>query len=160
MDPALQVFIASILIGLMLLAIEVFVPGGILGTFAVGALMVAVVAGFFAFGPKGGLMAAVLLVVFGSLFFGVWIRIFPRTPMGRVLTLRKDGHDFKAADAGPAITVGLEGTAQTNLHPSGIALFNGKRTDVVSEAGYLNAGRPVRVVKVEGNRIVVREVKS
>lgn len=160
MDPALQVFIASLIIGLMLLAIEVFVPGGILGAFGGLALLVSVVAGFFAFGARGGLMATLLLVVFGGLFFGIWVRLFPRTPMGKVLTLQKDGHDFKAANAGPGITLGLHGTAQTDLRPAGLALLDGKRTDVVAEAGYISAGAAIRVVRIEGHRIVVRAVNT
>jgi|APTNR8051073442_1049403.scaffolds.fasta_scaffold00016_37 membrane-bound serine protease (ClpP class) len=160
MDPALQLFIASLAIGLMLLAIEVFVPGGILGAMGGVALVVAIGAGFFAFGPQGGLLAAVALIVFGGLLFGVWIRIFPRTPMGRVLTLRKDGHAFKAAHAESAIVAGLPGTALSDLRPAGLALLNGHRTDVVSESGYVVAGTPVKVVKVTGNLIVVREASA
>ena len=156
MDPALQVFLASLVIGLMLLATEVFVPGGILGVFGGAALLVAVGAGFFAFGPRGGMLAGVLLIIFGGLIFGLWIRIFPRTPMGKALTLRKDGHDFKDAGAGPRVVVGLAGTALTDLRPAGLALLNGQRTDVVSEAGYISAGMSITVVRVEGHRIVVR----
>jgi membrane-bound serine protease (ClpP class) len=156
MDPALQVFLASLVIGLMLLATEVFVPGGILGVFGGLALLVSVVAGFFAFGARGGLMAGVLLIVFGGLFFGLWIRVFPRTPMGKALTLRKDGHEFKDVNAGPGITTGLQGTAHTDLRPAGLAMLNGQRTDVVAESGYISAGTAISVVRVEGHRIVVR----
>lgn len=157
MDLALQIFTASLVIGFMLLAVEVFIPGGVLGALGGLAILVSIIAGFFTFGPQGGLLAAVAIIVFGSVLFGVWIRIFPRTPMGRVLTLRKDGHEFKAAQAEPAIVVGLQGTAQSDLRPAGLALLNGHRTDVVSESGYVAAGAPVRVVKVTGNLIVVRE---
>lgn len=160
MDPALQIFIGSLSIGLMLLAIEVIVPGGILGVMGGLSLLVAIGAGFFAFGPQGGLLAAVSLIVFGSVLFGVWLRIFPLTPMGRVLTLRKDGQDFKAAHAEPAIVVGLAGSALSDLRPAGLALLNGHRTDVISESGYVVAGTPVKVVKVEGNHIVVRGVTT
>ena len=156
MEPALQIFLASLVIGLMLLATEVFVPGGVLGAFGGLALLVAIGAGFFAFGPRGGLMAGVLLVVFGGLVFGLWIRVFPRTPMGKALTLRKDGHDFKDAAAAPSVVAGLTGIAHTDLRPAGLALLNGQRTDVVSEAGYISAGTSITVVRVEGHRIVVR----
>ncbi len=160
MDPALQVFIGGLVIGLMLLAIEVFVPGGVLGMFGAISLLVAVAAGFFAFGPNGGVLAALLLIVFGGIFFTVWIRIFPRTPMGKVLTLQKDGHDFKAAPAEPAIRVGTTGTAQTPLRPAGLAVLGGVRTDVVSEAGFIAAGTAVKVVHIEGHRVVVRAEPS
>ena len=158
MDPALQVFIASLLIGLMLLAIEVFVPGGVLGGFGALSLLVAVGAGFAAFGPQGGSLAAVGLIVFGGLFFAIWIRIFPSTPMGRVLTLKKSGQDFKADPATSPVTLGSTGIAHTHLHPAGIALLGGTRVDVVAEAGFISEGTPVKVIKIEGHRVVVRAV--
>ncbi|MGI5853872.1 MAG: NfeD family protein [Bacillota bacterium] len=34
------------------------------------------------------------------------------------------------------------------------------RIDAISEGTYIPAGTPVRVVKVEGNRIVVRSIKK
>lgn len=160
MDPALQVFAASLAIGLMLLAVEVFIPGGVLGALGGLAILVSIIAGFLAFGPQGGLLAAVAIIVFGSVLFGLWIRIFPLTPMGKVLTLSKDGHEFKAAQAESAIVAGLRGTAQSDLRPAGLALLNGHRTDVVSESGYVAAGAPVKVVKVTGNLIVVRELSA
>ncbi len=160
MDPALLVFIASLSIGLMLLAIEVFVPGGILGAFGGIALLVAVLAGFSAFGLHGGMIAALLMVIFGGLFFGLWIRLFPHTPMGRGLTLNKDGHTFKAASADAAIVVNLEGVAHTDLRPAGLALLDGQRTDVVSESGYIAVGAAIKVIRIEGNRIVVRALSS
>jgi membrane-bound serine protease (ClpP class) len=35
-----------------------------------------------------------------------------------------------------------------------------ERIDVVTEGGFINQGQKVKVVKVEGARIVVRELKS
>ncbi len=50
------------------------------------------------------------------------------------------------------------GTALTQLRPSGVASLNGQRVDVVTEGGLIERGAAVRVVAVEGSRIVVREV--
>lgn len=160
MDPALNLFISSIVIGLLLLAAEVFIPGGILGVFGVLALLVALAAGFFAFGPQNGLLVSLLVIVASGVVFAFWIRLFPRTPMGKALTLKKDGHTFKAASAAPTLSLGEEGRAQTNLRPSGIAVLGGQRIDVVAESGFINAGEPVKIVHIEGARIVVRPLHS
>ncbi|MCZ7591498.1 MAG: hypothetical protein M5U15_04785 [Kiritimatiellae bacterium] len=48
----------------------------------------------------------------------------------------------------------------TNLQLSGIAQIDGKRTDVVAEADFIEPGAHVKVVKVEGARIVVRKVAA
>lgn len=49
-----------------------------------------------------------------------------------------------------------EGTAYTVLRPSGIGEFSGIKMDVVSEGDFIPKGTKIRVVKVEGRRIVVR----
>jgi membrane-bound serine protease (ClpP class) len=46
--------------------------------------------------------------------------------------------------------------AQSNLRPSGLALIDGKRIDVVTEGPMIERGTPVKVVAVEGMRVVVR----
>lgn len=55
--------------------------------------------------------------------------------------------------------LGKEGIALTVLRPSGTALIDDERVDVVSEGGYIEANKPVRVVRIEGIRIIVKEVK-
>jgi membrane-bound serine protease (ClpP class) len=44
------------------------------------------------------------------------------------------------------------------LRPSGTANINGQRVDVVTEGGLIERGTAVKVVAVEGSRIVVRAV--
>lgn len=54
--------------------------------------------------------------------------------------------------------LGLEGIALTTLRPAGTAMIDGDRVDVVTEGGYISAGERVKVVLVEGGRVVVRQV--
>lgn len=56
--------------------------------------------------------------------------------------------------------LGKEGVALTVLRPAGSAEFNGTRIDVVSEGPFINSGTPVKVVKVEGPRVVVSPIES
>jgi membrane-bound ClpP family serine protease len=49
-----------------------------------------------------------------------------------------------------------EGKALTTLRPAGKADINGVTVDVVTEGEFISQGTPIRVVKVEGGRIVVR----
>jgi membrane-bound serine protease (ClpP class) len=48
------------------------------------------------------------------------------------------------------------GVAKTALRPSGTAVIDGERVDVVTEGNLIEPGTPVRVVAVEGLRVVVR----
>jgi membrane-bound ClpP family serine protease len=52
--------------------------------------------------------------------------------------------------------IGMDGVTVSLLRPAGIALINGKRLDVVSKGEYINKGKPVSVVAVTGNQVVVR----
>jgi membrane-bound serine protease (ClpP class) len=54
--------------------------------------------------------------------------------------------------------VGTEGVTDTDLHPSGWATIGDKRIFVVSEATFIEDGEKVKIIKVDGNRVVVRKI--
>lgn len=53
---------------------------------------------------------------------------------------------------------GERGTAITILRPSGKAQFGDQLVDVISDGPFIEMGRPVQVIEVNGNRVVVREL--
>ena len=55
---------------------------------------------------------------------------------------------------------GKEGTTITVLRPTGMAEFDGVRLNVVSEGEFVQNGVKVRIVDVEGSRILVRTVEA
>jgi membrane-bound serine protease (ClpP class) len=54
--------------------------------------------------------------------------------------------------------VGTSGVAMTDLRPSGTIVIDDKRYDVVTGGEFLDNGTEVRVVEVEGSKVVVREM--
>jgi membrane-bound serine protease (ClpP class) len=46
------------------------------------------------------------------------------------------------------------------LRPAGIAMIEGARVDVVSDGEMIEAGARIQVMRVDGNRIVVRRVPT
>jgi membrane-bound serine protease (ClpP class) len=54
--------------------------------------------------------------------------------------------------------INQHGSAQTNLRPSGTVVIGNRRVDVVTEGTMIDKDTAVRVVAVEGNRVVVREI--
>lgn len=54
--------------------------------------------------------------------------------------------------------LGRVGTALTQLRPAGTATIQGERLDVVTEGGFIKSGTPIKVVAVEGVRIIVRTI--
>ena len=51
----------------------------------------------------------------------------------------------------------MNGYALTDLRPSGTVIIEDERVDVVSEGGFIKKGALVKIIKVEGSRIVVRD---
>jgi membrane-bound serine protease (ClpP class) len=61
------------------------------------------------------------------------------------------------AERGEQELVGARGRALTELRPTGRAEINGEYYPVVSEGRWIERGAALKVVQVEGNRIVVEE---
>ena len=154
-----QVFLASLLCGLLLVGAEIFVPGGILGFFGAVALVVACAAGFSAFPGYGPLVASGVVGLAGLAIFG-WIRFFPKSPLGRRMTVAKDLSQAHGTEDGLDDLIGRQGVAASDLRPAGFATIDGRRVDVVTEGGMLSRGDAVRVTAVEGNRVVVRLIEA
>jgi len=57
------------------------------------------------------------------------------------------------------IAVGAEGVAATILRPSGRGEFSGGPCDVVTQGDFIEQGTPIRVILVEGSRVVVARAK-
>ncbi len=56
------------------------------------------------------------------------------------------------------LTLGMPGTAHSDLRPSGKAVIEGQFVDVVSDGDYVERGSAVRVIRIEGNIVTVRRV--
>lgn len=184
--PALMLGLASwwevlaIGLGIVLLAVEVFVlpgfgvPGivglllllwGLVGTFSPqGAGMFS--AGFMQSAELSRMLWATLMVVGSLLTAGlvVWliVRQFGEIPLFRKLVLTTEGDvtpgTLASSDLQPADTfVRLldEGTTLTKMMPAGRVEIRGKVIDCVSDSGLLNAGEMVHVSSVSGIRIGV-----
>src|SRR5262249_28460414 len=59
----------------------------------------------------------------------------------------------------PAALVGRVAAAATVLRPAGVVEIDGERLDVVTSGEFVEAGRAVRGVAVEGNRLVGAPVR-
>jgi membrane-bound serine protease (ClpP class) len=56
--------------------------------------------------------------------------------------------------------VGDQGVSQCPLRPAGKAIFGQEYLDVVTDGSYVERDRPVRIIQISGNRIMVREVDA
>jgi membrane-bound serine protease (ClpP class) len=154
---SVETIIALVVVGLLLIFCEVFIPGGILGTIGGVVLLGGIVAGF-ARDVNWGLGLLVAVMVLGSVGFYLWVKYFPRSRMGRQLILANDARTWQGYDATKQALLGKEGMAHSQLRPAGTAMIEGKRVDVVTQGELVDANSRVRVIKVEGNRVVVTEI--
>jgi membrane-bound serine protease (ClpP class) len=140
-------------IGAVLLVLETVLPGMIAGLAGCGCLIAAVVVGYVDHGPATG--NAVLLVVVVGLILGtgIWMKYFPGSRFAGVFVSRSAVGNLGLHNES---LLHQTGVAQTNLRPSGTALIGRRRVDVVTEGPMIERGTPIRVVAVEGMRVVVR----
>lgn len=150
--------IILLILGIILIIVEFFVAGGIIGILGVGSIA----ASLFLSGASLGHMSmsiaiAMIVAIVAAVILFKWIGM--DRGIFRHIVLR----DRLATEQGYVTSdnrlelIGLEGTSVTPLRPSGTAVINGERLDVVSEGGFIEMNQQVKVVKVEGIRIVVRE---
>ncbi|MDD5557149.1 MAG: NfeD family protein [bacterium] len=152
--------VVTFIVGFLLVCAEVFIPGGVLGLFGALSLAASLVMAFNAYGAAAGLSYLGVMTV--AVLIGIWLTytVVRRTRVGRSLFLDETQRGFSSAGEDLSALRGIEGTALTPLRPSGKAEIGGRRIDVVTEGGMTAQGARVRVLSVEGARVVVREIEA
>jgi len=145
--------ITLLAVGAILLMLEIYLPGLVAGILGLLCIIAGVAAGYYEFGAQVGTWLLTGVTAALILGFSLWLWLFPRTKLGRAFISEGQVGDIRTEK--PEL-VGLTGTAFTQLRPSGTALIGGRRVDVVTEGALIEKGTPVRVVGVEGMRVVVR----
>jgi membrane-bound serine protease (ClpP class) len=158
------------LVGLVLLAVEIFViPGfGIAGILGIAALLAGLVLSMLGPGNTTGLVMLVAgRVLFALLLAGaaamVMLRFMTKLPAGGRLILKTGlsaASGYASAPEADSRWLGKSGRARSALRPAGIADIDGQRVDVVSEGELIEAGQPIEVIRIDGNRVVVRPTIS
>lgn len=145
--------ITLLVAGAVLLLLETVLPGMIAGTIGVLCIIGGVVRAYIVFGAQTGtyVLGGVML---GLLVGGIlWVKYFPQSRTARLFTSHSVVGNVNAER--PEL-MHQTGVALTNLRPSGTALINGRRVDVVTEGSMIPRETPLRVVAIEGLRVVVR----
>lgn len=148
--------VALLVAGIVLILLELFVPGGILGVLGFIALMTGIIMA--AFDAMFGIVSLMIAMVVSAVILVLSARYFGTRGTWRKLTLtdRQQNEAGYVSSRSYKELEGKRGMSVTPLRPSGIMMLDGKRYDVVSEGAFVAANQPVVVVQVEGSRIVVR----
>jgi len=149
-------------VGLALVVLEIFIPsGGILGFLAVSAVLASIFVAFTSGGTAEGLIFVAIAIIGMPSALLLALKWLPRTPFGRRLMLGVPDEDEVLPEDDPRHQlqdlIGKWGTARSDMLPGGAIKIDGQTFEAVSEAGSIEIGEPVEVVKVRNNRLVVRK---
>jgi len=153
--------IALFILGVALMIVEIFVPGfGIFGIAGIISLICGVVLAAYntkqAFASLGiAFLIAVVVLAIVIKFFGykgVWNRF--------ILRDEQKSEEGYTPTAPKNHLLGKVGTSLTPLRPAGTIRIGDENVDVVSRGEFISAGSKVKVILVEGPRVVVSEIKE
>ena len=149
--------VALIVLGLILLFIEAIVPAfgiiGIAGIMLVGAGIVTI-------WTTAGMIWGIVAILIAVPVFVVTMIFFFRSRASRIFVQEEkiigDSSDI------PSLTqlIGKHGKAISPLRPSGIALIDKVRYDVVTDGEFIDKGVRITVVKIGTNSIVVERYED
>ncbi len=153
---------AVFIIGVILIALEIFViPGfGIAGVLGIVGIFTSI---FMSFGVNNFKTASL------AVFFAIVISIVIMIILARFMSKSKSFSNHLALNTDTAnyhssvsydFLLGRDGIADTFLRPSGNVIIDDVKYDVISDGAFIDKGKRVKVVLVEGSKIVVRELNA
>jgi membrane-bound serine protease (ClpP class) len=170
---------AILLIGLILLAVELFVlPGfGIAGITGILCIMASLF-GMLIKNPPGKVPwpetqldwqlfdNGILAVFLGAAGFVIlaWLfsKYLPKIPVAKKLILASpvetDAVQYGMASEKPLVEIAQKGITLGQLRPCGVAQFGRERVNVISRGEFIDENKEIIVESIEGNNIVVKEI--
>ena len=142
------------LVGIVAIIAELILPGGIIGLIGGVCLIAAVIMTFVEFGPVAGVIALAALLVLGFMTLSLWMKHFHKLPVTRKFVLNEaSGKTSDKADL--ASLLGKTGKTVTDLTPSGFALIDEQKLDVMTATASIPKGTMVRGDTITGPTIYV-----
>lgn len=161
-DPYIVWAVILLTAALVLFVAELLIPSAGVIAFVAATCLIAGIVMLFKVNTTVGLIGAIVTVLGSPFLFLLATKIWPNTPVGRLITLNESqarltatgAHDQTPHSDSPA--AGEEGVAVSDLRPVGTCVINGKRMDCLADGGVIRANTPVRVISNDGLQIKVR----
>jgi membrane-bound serine protease (ClpP class) len=149
-----EIIIILCIAGIVCIALEVYLPGGIMGLLGAAALVWSIVAAY----QHNNNFGTMLLIcgVGGSISLS-WFsfRYFSSTKEGKKALLMETNIEVPKERFRHLIN--KEGVADCDLRPSGIAIIDGERHDVQTKGEYIEKGQSIIVTDLEGDHLYVKK---
>lgn len=146
--------------GIVLLGIEIAIPGfGISGITGISCIVLSILLS--SSSPVRAAISFSIAVVMSIIVLTILMKFMPKSNLLDHIILKNEqtkdiGYVSHSIDK--SALLGREGEALTLLRPAGTVLIGDEKIDVVSEGEYITKGSKVRVIAVEGNKVVVRKI--
>jgi membrane-bound ClpP family serine protease len=163
MTSGLTLAYVLIVVGFLLLAAELIFPSGLLSVLALCAITVGV-AMTFSHNTSTGVITLVVVFIALPVVGGVLLHYWPKSPIGKYLFLRRpaEGDTLASTPVNQELSglIGRYGRTVSDLRPSGVTNFDGRRVDTITEGLMVDAGQWVRCIDVRAGRVIVRPVDA
>ena len=159
-STGLSIFVLLLFIGgLVLIGLEMFVPGGIVGTVGIITVVYAIIyvnksTYYIAFILVVSLILAVILYYVNRNVFHKKLMFLDRLVLNDSISTE---NGYVASESRVEL-VGKKLKAYTDLRPAGVAILDNEKLDVVTDGDFIEKGNEVEIVRVEGMRIVVKKI--
>ncbi|MDE6606703.1 MAG: serine protease [Lachnospiraceae bacterium] len=151
--------IALIVIGFILIGIEMIIPGfgapGIAG-------IICMIVGLFLTADtiEEGIIILLIVLALLTVMLVIILRLLAKGKLKSPIILKDEistesgfisSNDLK-------YLLGKKGTAATDLRPAGRGNFDGVEFNIISEGKYITKDTPIEICKVEGSKLIVKEI--
>lgn len=152
--------IAIFIVGVIFIIIEILTPTvGLLAGIGVVAIFYSLILAMG--GDINAIYMMVISLVIAIIIFAIIIKKLPSSKLWKkiILTNTSSTEQGYVSSVDYSQYLNKEGIVLTELRPSGSVEIDGVPVDVVSEGKFISKGEKVRVVKIEGMRIIVRKIE-
>jgi membrane-bound serine protease (ClpP class) len=158
----LSLAFALIVLGFVLMGAELLLPSGVFAVISLVTVIVGVSLSFTENAGTGLITLAAVVVIF-PILGGLFVRVWPKTWLGKKLFLAPVAEATAFQTAGSQALdqlIGRFGRTLCELRPAGVASFDGQRVEVITEGLLVAVDQWVRCVEVRAGRVVVRPVEK
>lgn len=139
--------IVCFVIGLILLVVEMFIPGfGVCGCLGILSFLAVIVMQFMTNSFSSAVIVMAIMLLILTLLIVLCLHSFQRGLISRSPLVNRQSIEKEAPPA-EASLVGKKGVALTALRPTGMAEIDGRRINVETAGDFVPAGTEVTVVK-------------
>jgi len=156
--------LACFLLGMVLLIVEVFMPGfGLPGITGIVLELLCIILTYVSHGSMAALGVTLIILAVIAIVISLALRSANKGRLSKsavILTETESAEEGYVASGDMDVFLGKTGVTSTVLRPTGMAEFDGVKLNVQSDGEYIAKGETVRVDHVEGARVVVRRIAA